>query len=118
MEKKHAQLFTEMRKELSDAEKKVEISDPGNEMLFYMEETAKKHGWEGQKSPGVEFDGSENIIEILESAIKAEKEAVFLYTSFRDFVPKGTAKDKMSEIIREETLHAGLLMKQLRHLNK
>lgn len=116
MEKGHAEIFAAMKEGLSDAEKKVETLDPGNEMLYYLQGTAEIHGWEGKRDPNTRLTGKESMEEILNIAIDAEKEAVFLYTGLKDFVAAGSGKDKVEQIIREEMKHVGVLTKQLRSL--
>ena len=116
MEETHVQVFADMRKELTDKDLQVETSDPGNEMLFYLQGTAEIHGWEGKRDPNTLLTGQESMAEILNIAVNAEKEAVFLYTSFRDFVPEDRGRDKVERMIREEMKHVAILTQQLRAL--
>ena len=116
MEKGHAKVFAAMKGDLSEKEKEVETHDPGNEMLYYLQGTAEIHGWEGKRDPNTQLTGKESIKDILNIAIEAEKEAVFLYTGLKDCVPAGNGKDKIEQIIREEMKHCGVLTKQLQSL--
>ena len=116
MEKGHAEVFAAMKEGLSDAERRVQMQDPGNEMLYYLQGTAQMHGWEGKRDSKTQLTGKESMEEILTIAIGAEKEAVFLYTGLKDFVPAGSGKDKVDQIIREEMKHVGVLTRQLRSL--
>jgi len=118
MEKGHEKTFSEMKSKLTDADKKIEEQDPGNEMLFYLQESARLHAWEGKKGPDTGLTGKETPIEILQIAMNAEKEAVFFYTGVKDFVPQETGRAKIDAIIREEAIHLGTLKKRLMELQK
>jgi len=118
MEKGHEKTFADMRSKLTEADQEIEPLDPGNEMLFYLQESARLHAWEGKKGPDAPLTGKETPIQILQIAMNAEKEAVFFYTGVKDFVPQKTGRAKIDAIIREEALHLGALKKQLMALQK
>ena len=113
MEAEHAALFEGMLGALTEKEKAVETSDPGNEMLYYLQTSATMHGWEGKKGPTGRLTGRESLTEILENAIAAEKEAVFFYTGVRDLVPGDAGREKVEKVLREEMRHVAQLSRML-----
>ena len=113
MEASHAETFRQIQTALSEKEKAVEMLDPGNEMLYYLQASTAMHGFEGKKSPQQKLTGQESIAEILQHAIAAEKETVFFYTGVRDLVPGDSGRDKVDTVLHEEMKHVAQLTQLL-----
>jgi rubrerythrin len=116
MEDGHLRTFESMRKELSEVEEEVTIFDPDNEAALYLQAMADAKGCEGKISVGQELTGNESIREILEIAVRSEKESVLFYVGLKDLVPAKAGRDKIEKIITEEVRHITTLLEQLRAL--
>ncbi len=116
MEEGHLQTFTEMRQQLSDAEREVVTFDPENEAALYLDAMADSHGTEGKKSVTGELTGDESIAEILSIAISAEKDSVVFYSGLKSLVADAAGKDKVEKIIAEELSHIATLTNKLKEL--
>ncbi len=116
MEDGHLQTFTEMRQQLSDAEREVVTFDPENEAALYLDAMADSHGTEGKKSPTEELTGDESIAEIVKIAIIAENDSVVFYSGLRSLVTDAAGKDKVDKIIAEELSHIASLTTKLKEL--
>jgi len=116
MEDGHLQTFTEMRQQLSAAEREVVTFDPENEAALYLDAMADSHGTEGKKSLSEELTGDESIAEIVKIAIRAENDSVVFYSGLRSLVTDAAGKDKVDKIIAEELSHIASLTNKLREL--
>ena len=114
MEDGHLQTFTEMREQLSDAEREVVTFDPENEAALYLDAMADSHGTEGKKSVTEELTGDESIAEIVKIAIRAENDSVVFYSGLKSLVTDTAGKDKVDKIIAEELSHIASLTNKLR----
>ncbi len=113
MEAGHLETFRKMRKGLTADEKKPPIYDPDNEAALYLQAMADSHGSEGKISATEKLTGSESIIEILETALNAEKESVVFYSGLKGYVPARAGKEKLEAIIKEEIGHIAFLKQKL-----
>ncbi len=117
MEDNHEKKFAEMRKGLEDQTDDTKVFDPNDEMVYYLKAMAKSAGWEGKASPRIEFTGSETPVQIIKTAIEAEKASTNYYLVLKEFVPSQAGKEKVNEIIREEMSHVVTLQKHLEQLS-
>jgi rubrerythrin len=53
------------------------------------------------------------MVEILKSAIEAEKDSIVFYLGMKEEVPENLGKNRIEAIIKEEMGHIRLLSKQL-----
>ena len=116
MEDGHLQTFSDMRKELSEAERQESAYDPEHEAIMYLDAMADAHGTEGKKGLHEELTGSESIEEILRIAIRSEKDSVVFYSGLKALVPEKAGLDKVDKIIAEELSHITTLGKKLREV--
>ncbi len=117
MEEGHLAVFSEMRKELAEAEKAENVYDPENEAVLYLQAMADARGFEGKASKTVKFTGGESMSEVIEAALNAEKESVVFYYGLKSLVSDGAGKDKVENIILEELGHIRTLLSYLQKLN-
>ncbi|MBN2062846.1 MAG: ferritin family protein [Deltaproteobacteria bacterium] len=103
MEDEHEKRFEEMKKSLSETERSATVFDPDNESLQYLKALADLRVFYDKKRPG------ESLIEILKSAIEAEKESMVFYLGMKDMVPEKYGRQRIDDIIREEMGHITLL---------
>ena len=54
-----------------------------------------------------------SMVEILKSAIEAEKDSIVFYLGMKEMVPEKYGKDKLDKIIKEEMGHIKILSKEL-----
>ncbi|MEN6384850.1 MAG: ferritin family protein [Phycisphaerales bacterium] len=115
MEENHKAIFAEMLnnyKENND----VNIFDPDNEAIYYMKAMALNSGWEGKAGPDLTFKGNESPAEILETALKAEKNSIDFYLGIKEMVKSAADKQKVEHIIKEEMSHVVYLQKCLEQI--
>jgi rubrerythrin len=117
MENEHEKIFAEMRKNLENESDDTKVFDPNNEMVYYLKAMAKSAGWEGKAVPQAEFAGYETPVEVIKTAIKAEKASIDYYLGLKEFVPSPAGKKKVDAIIKEEMSHVVSLQKHLEQLN-
>ena len=116
MEANHEKIFADMRQSLQDETDDTKVFDPNNEMVYYLKAMAKSTGWEGKAAPQVEFSGSETPVQIIKTAIQAEKASIDYYLGLKEFVSSQTGKNKVDGIIKEEMGHVVTLQKNLEQL--
>ena len=63
-----------------------------------------------------ELSGEETVEELLEIAVKAEKDSIVFYVGLKDFVPSRVGKDNVQNIIKEEMQHLVTLNNALTNL--
>ena len=114
MEDGHLGTFQSMRKHLMAG--KVETYDPQGQAYLYLKAIADLRGYEGKKNLVQELTGRESRKEILEIALNAEKESVFLYYGMKDLLPSADDRETVSKIIKEELSHITLLLTELKSL--
>ena len=112
MENNHESTFAEMRKSFQSDPDNAEVFDPNNEMIYYLKAMAKSAGWEGKSTPHAEFTGHETPMQILKTAIEAEKASINYYLGLKEFVSQQT-REKVDKIIKEEMGHIVTLQKHL-----
>ncbi len=113
MEHDHEEIFKEMRKDLSEAEKGGTTYDPDDQAILYLQTMADSHGTEGKKNINEMLTGTESIKEILEIALEAEKNSVVFYFGLKSLVSEQAGRDKVEGIIKEELSHITTLNKSL-----
>jgi rubrerythrin len=111
IEDNHEKIFADMRKGLADETDEVKIFDPNDEMVYYLKAMAKSAGWEGKKSPDIEFSGREKPEQVIKKAIEAERASIDYYLGIKEFVASQANKDKVDAIIKEEMGHIVTLQK-------
>ncbi|MCX5632790.1 MAG: ferritin family protein [Phycisphaerae bacterium] len=116
MEDNHEKIFAQMRQNLQDETDDTKVFDPNNEMVYYLKAMAKSAGWEGKAASRVEFTGSETPVQIIKTAIQAEKASIDYYLGLKEFVSSQTGKNKVDGIIKEEMGHVVTLQKHLEQL--
>ena len=118
MEKRHENIFIEMRKDLAAQDRESNVFDPDNEAVYYLQALAASHGWEGKAAKALDFTGHERPEQVYRSAIEAEKQSIDFYVGLKELVASQSAKDKIQVIIREEMAHLVSLTKALKALGQ
>ncbi len=117
MEEIHLVIFQEMREELAGLKMASDIFDPDNEAALYLQTMADSHGSEGKKNLREELTGEESMREILEAAVRGEKNSVVFYSGLKELVLAQAGKEKVETIIKEELGHIHTLTEKLKTLN-
>jgi rubrerythrin len=107
MEEAHEKLFKSMRTELTAAEKASTVFDPSSEASLYLRALVDSRVFFKK-----EIDLT-SMVEILKSAIEAEKDSIVFYLGMKEEVPENLGKNRIEAIIKEEMGHIRLLSKQL-----
>ncbi|MGD8960880.1 MAG: ferritin family protein [Desulfobacterales bacterium] len=107
MEEAHEKMFESMRAELSSAEKTSTVFDPSGEAAQYLRALVDSRVFFEK-----EIDVT-SMVEILKSAIEAEKDSIVFYLGMKEAVPKNMGKDRIEAIIKEEMGHIQTLTKHL-----
>ncbi len=109
MEDRHQAIFEEMKTTLSGAEKGGTVFDPQEELTLYLNAMADAHGGEGDPDVVDSFTGEETMAEVVGIAIGLEKESILFYVGLKDMVPPKFGREKIDQIIKEETQHVAQL---------
>lgn len=107
MEDQHEKTFKAMRAELSEREKESTVFDPEGEAALYLRALADTR---------VFFEKEINVksmLEILKSAITAEKDSIVFYLGMKEAVSEGLGRGRIDHIIKEEMGHIKMLSRKL-----
>jgi rubrerythrin len=107
MEEAHEKTFESMRADLTAAEKKSTVFDPSGEASLYLRALVDSRVFFKK-----EIDAT-SMVEILKSAIEAEKDSIVFYLGMKEAVPENLGRDRIEAIIKEEMEHIRVLSKEL-----
>ncbi len=120
-EKEHEKSYANMRKQISTKEREVTAFDPENEMALYLQKIADSHVFDPQKDPAEQLKDKGTMEDILNFAIKSEKDKIIFYLGLKNYVPSISGKNKVDEIIDEEMNHIAelnLRLSALKYIEK
>lgn len=107
MEEAHEKIFESMRAELTAADKTSTVFDPSGESALYLRALVDSRVFFKK-----DIDVT-SIVEILKSAIEAEKDSIVFYLGMKEAVPEKLGRNRIENIIKEEMGHIRLLSKEL-----
>jgi rubrerythrin len=107
MEEEHEKTFQSMRTALTSAEKASTVFDPSGEAALYLRALADSRVFFEKKID------TTSMMEILKSAIEAEKDSIVFYLGMKEAVPPALGQDRINRIIKEEMGHIRMLSKEL-----
>lgn len=107
MEVSHEKIFSDMRRELGEAEKSATVFDPQDESASYLKALADTRVFFEK-----EFDTT-TMEAILKAAILAEKDSIVFYLGMKDLVPDNLGQSRLDDIIKEEMSHIKMLSHRL-----
>ena len=116
MEDKHKKTFEDMKNELSDPEQKTTTFDPDHEAAMYLHAMADGHVFDLKEDSSQNLTGSETTEDILEMALKAERNSIAFYVGLKEFVPTEVGKAKVEDVIAEEMRHIVTLNQNINYL--
>jgi len=107
MEEAHEKTFKSMRSTLTQAQKASTVFDPAGEAALYLKALADTRVFFEKKID------TTSMLEILKSAIEAEKDSIVFYLGMKEAVPAAFGQDRIDGIIKEEMGHITVLSKEL-----
>jgi rubrerythrin len=107
MEEAHEKTFKSMRSALTQAQKASTVFDPAGEAALYLKALADTRVFFEKKID------TTSMLEILKSAIEAEKDSIVFYLGMKEAVPAAFGQDRIDGIIKEEMGHIRVLSKEL-----
>ena len=112
MEEAHEKIFESMRADLTAAEKASTVFDPSGEASLYLRALVDSRVFFKK-----EIDVT-SMVEILKSAIEAEKDAIVFYLGMKEAISQNFGRDRIEAIIKEEMGHIKFLSSKLVSLKK
>ena len=112
-DKYNADIFARIKEGFSSTECPSTVFDPDNVDYLYLKAMAEDHvcNFEACKN----LVGNETLDQILQMAIRMEKDTLAFYTGLKNFIAKGSVEN-VDLIIKEKTKHIGSLVKKLSEL--
>jgi rubrerythrin len=117
-EKKHVEIFTELRRRLPPMARDENLYDPSDEISLYLKATADGHVFVKNSNIEPLAAGCKSPREILDIAMSFEKDSVVFYASVREAVAEGAGKAEIEQIIHEELTHIGFLTRELQKIKR
>ena len=116
MEDEHLKTFTAMHAELSGGELETPVYDPDGEVQMYLRVMADGHVFDLQTDPSRQVENKKTPEDVLEMAMRAERDSIAFYVGLKEVVPQKAGKDKVQAIIKEEMGHMAILNEKLEAL--
>jgi rubrerythrin len=107
MEDDHVITFTNMQKELGEAQTEATGFDPDDENLIYLKALADTRVFFKKEQPDDTFQS------ILKTAIQTEKDSIAFYLGMKELVPAKLGKERIDDIIKEEMSHIRIIAEKL-----
>ena len=112
MEDDHERTFIDMRRRL----RPELLHDPDDETLRYLASFVDSEVFDLGKDPREKLGSLGDLDNILNAAIRAEKDTIAFYTGIRILIDEKLGRDDIDNIIREEMLHVAFLRNEIRKL--
>jgi rubrerythrin len=117
-EEGHEKLFTSMRSQLTDEERKPTTFDPDGEAELYLQAMADTHvfktGPAADRDPAAALSGKESAVEIIKAALGLEQDSILFYLGLAKMIPPRLGSETVQEIIDEEIGHVAYLERELK----
>lgn len=107
-EQEHERTFARMKQQLPEQNRKVSSPEP-DDLLPDPRVMAGMAVFGIRSDPAEELNGGQSKKDIIRMAVEKEKDSIVFYHGLKDFVPIGTDKEKINDIIREEMKHIVIL---------
>jgi len=118
-EKGHEALFAGMRKRLTKEQKAATAIDPYDEVFLYLAAMADDHVFaRDDLDPAMILKQGMTPEEVLDLAVKFEKESILFFLGLKRMVPERLGADEVEKVIREEIGHMAYIEKKKRELRK
>jgi rubrerythrin len=116
-EKGHEALFTGLRKRLTPEQRTSTAIDPYNETFLYLDAMADDHVFaRDDLDPSTVLTPGMSPVEVLNLALKFEKESILFFLGLKRMVPERLGSDEVEKVISEEIGHMAYIEKKKREL--
>ena len=112
----HREIFATMRSELAAGQNEPLVFDPESETGMYLKAMADGHVFDMSVDVSKFFTGKESQKDVLQTALKMERDSIIFYLGLKDVVASKAGKEKVGEIIKEEMRHIAFLNKEIMSL--
>lgn len=109
----HEIIFDSMRSDLEEEEKSSTAIDPDNEASMYLKVMADDHVFKQRTGkPADELVSGKSTEEIIDLALKFEKDSLLFFLGLERLVSPRLGKDRVYKVIDEEISHINYLERQ------
>lgn len=115
-EERHEETFATMRTQLPEEARPPVSFDPHHELPLYLQAMADRRVFDIHGDLVARLSGRETMREVLELALKFEKDSVVFYLGMKDLVPAEVGGVHLDGIIKEEMSHISILGGRLAEL--
>ena len=115
-EDEHLETFRAMRAQLAGKEQQPDVFDPDGQAQMYLQVMADGQVFDIKANPAEKLTGRETVRDILKMALDIEKDSIAYYAGLKNLVTVKAGRDKVEDIIREETNHIVILSEMLANL--
>lgn len=112
----HEKVFSRIRAQLSDDERSARAFDPEGDTDMYLAAMAGQHVFSTDKSPETMLRGSESPAEILDIALRFERDSILFFVGMKEAIPDRLGSTDVDHILREEFGHVAYLEQARRRL--
>ena len=105
----HFKTFSDLRKQLSGAEKPAEGPDPYGEGELYLHAMVDGYAFDLNEDPADLLTGTESLDVLFKMAIGLEKDSIVFYLGLKQMVPHALGRPRLDTIIKEEMQHIAWL---------
>ena len=105
MEDNHIELFAQLRKQLPEEAARPTVFDPYGEAALYLRAAADTHVFNVHKDIKEVLAGSESVKEIIDLAIRFEKDSIAFFLGMQDAAPEELGREKIGILIQQEKQH-------------
>ena len=109
----HEKLFRDMRKGLTEDQRRPMVFDPHNEMGLYLKATADQVVFTSKTDPAKMIGDQPSFQKILAVALEREKDSVVFYAGMKRFVPASLGAGNIEAILQEEVSHVAMITQRL-----
>jgi rubrerythrin len=108
----HESLFASIRRELGATERQPVPPDPDDDTLLYLRAMGARHVLYLNPDVTTLLRGDETPVEVLELAIRFERDSIALFQGLEVFVPTKLGGERIQRLIREEMGHVAFLARE------
>ena len=115
-EESHVELFENLKRQLPAEGGGFDVSDPDGEMTRYLKANADSHVFVINTDMPQLVQQCGSPVEVLNMAIRFEKDSVALYASMKNVVPEDMGRDTIDRLVQEELSHVSIIQSRIESL--
>lgn len=116
MEVEHQKVFSELRTKLSEKSIEPIVFDPDGEVGKYLRAAADSHVF--NTVSGEILSENATTKEIMDTALRFEKDSIVFFLGMQDIVPQELGKDNVGRLVEEEKGHIRFIIETMGPLVK